>query len=300
MLAHLASASASTSSRAFRAAGAVTLGVDADPLAPALYHATASVIVPRIADPGYVPTLAALVERARRPPRRAAQRSRLPGARARARASSRRRSCSCPTPTSAPACRTSSRRTDFFVENGIPSPRSWAPEDVPDDARFPLLVKAREGFGSRHIYRAADPERARLLPRATRTCRSFVQEALPRRGVLDRRLLRHGRALPERDPAHDAPVEGRRVDQGRLDQGSRADRARRAGRRDRRHQGAGERAVLPRAGRIASGHGRQHALRRRLPASRSPPAAATRSSRSRSRAASSPSRGSATSRGRRR
>ena len=25
---------------------------------------------------------------------------------------------------------------------------------TPDDARFPLLVKARDGFGSRHIYRA--------------------------------------------------------------------------------------------------------------------------------------------------
>ena len=27
---------------------------------------------------------------------------------------------------------------------------------MPDDARYPLLVKIREGFGSRHIYRAAD------------------------------------------------------------------------------------------------------------------------------------------------
>jgi carbamoyl-phosphate synthase large subunit len=31
------------------------------------------------------------------------------------------------------------------------------PNGVPDDATFPLLVKARHGFGSRHIYRAADP-----------------------------------------------------------------------------------------------------------------------------------------------
>ena len=43
--------------RAFRAAGATTLGVDADPLAPALYHCDLHVIVPRIADPEYVPTL---------------------------------------------------------------------------------------------------------------------------------------------------------------------------------------------------------------------------------------------------
>jgi carbamoyl-phosphate synthase large subunit len=30
------------------------------------------------------------------------------------------------------------------------------PNGVPDDAAFPLLVKARQGFGSRHIYRAED------------------------------------------------------------------------------------------------------------------------------------------------
>src|SRR5687767_10069684 len=46
--------------RAFRAAGATTLGVDVDPLAPALYHCDRHVIVPRIADPEYVPTLARL------------------------------------------------------------------------------------------------------------------------------------------------------------------------------------------------------------------------------------------------
>ena len=44
----------------------------------------------------------------------------------------------------------------FFEERGIPSPPSWLPDEVPDDARYPLLVKVREGFGSRHIYRAHD------------------------------------------------------------------------------------------------------------------------------------------------
>ena len=46
--------------RAFRAAGATVLGVDADPLAPALYHCDRHEIVPVIADPEYVPTLAGL------------------------------------------------------------------------------------------------------------------------------------------------------------------------------------------------------------------------------------------------
>jgi len=47
--------------RAFQAAGARVLGADADPLAPALYHADLQAIVPLVADPGYVPALAALV-----------------------------------------------------------------------------------------------------------------------------------------------------------------------------------------------------------------------------------------------
>jgi carbamoyl-phosphate synthase large subunit len=44
----------------------------------------------------------------------------------------------------------------LFEERGIASPPTWLPGEVPDDAPFPLLVKARHGFGSRHIYRAAD------------------------------------------------------------------------------------------------------------------------------------------------
>ena len=51
----------------------------------------------------------------------------------------------------------------FFVEHGIPSPRSWEPADVPEDSRFPLLVKARQGFGPPHLPRRR-PRAARLLP----------------------------------------------------------------------------------------------------------------------------------------
>ena len=43
----------------------------------------------------------------------------------------------------------------LFDERGVPSPPTWLPDDVPPDVGFPLLVKARAGFGSRHIYRAA-------------------------------------------------------------------------------------------------------------------------------------------------
>ena len=44
----------------------------------------------------------------------------------------------------------------FFEQHGIDSPRTWLPDDVPADLRYPVLVKARKGFGSRHIYRARD------------------------------------------------------------------------------------------------------------------------------------------------
>jgi carbamoyl-phosphate synthase large subunit len=47
---------------------------------------------------------------------------------------------------------------ETFEALGIPSPPSWLPEKLPAELPFPVLVKAREGFGSRHIYRAHDRE----------------------------------------------------------------------------------------------------------------------------------------------
>ena len=160
--------------RAFGAAGATTLGVDADPLAPALYHCDRRVIVPRITDPAYVSTLAALREehevRLVVPlndldfPVLASERERL-----------------APALVLLPDPEVSARMSDkleahrFFVANGIPSPRSWAPREVPEDARYPLLVKAREGFGSRNIFRAADRAQLDFFLEYTDVS-SFVQE----------------------------------------------------------------------------------------------------------------------------
>ncbi len=48
--------------RAFRAAGAITVASDINPLAPALYHADHRALVPRVDDPGYVEALHALIE----------------------------------------------------------------------------------------------------------------------------------------------------------------------------------------------------------------------------------------------
>jgi carbamoyl-phosphate synthase large subunit len=160
--------------RAFRAAGATTLGVDADAFAPALYHCDRRVLVPRIADPAYVPTLAALCQehdvRLVVPlndldfPVLAHERERL-----------------APALVLLPDAEASARMSDkleahhFFVANGVASPGSWAPEDVPHDVRFPVLVKARQGFGSRNIHRAEDRDELAFFLRYTQVT-SFVQE----------------------------------------------------------------------------------------------------------------------------
>jgi carbamoyl-phosphate synthase large subunit len=139
---------------AFRQAGAVTVAADANPLAPALYHADHYALVPRIEDTGYVPALRRLVE---------AHDVRLivpltdldQVALARVRDE-------LGALLLLPDAETVERLEDKYLahvlleERGIASPPTWLPNGVPDDASFPLLVKARHGFGSRHIYRAAD------------------------------------------------------------------------------------------------------------------------------------------------
>ena len=44
----------------------------------------------------------------------------------------------------------------FLDASGIPSPRTFAPDELPDDLRFPVLVKMREGMGSNHIHHCKD------------------------------------------------------------------------------------------------------------------------------------------------
>ena len=111
--------------RAFRAAGAVALAADADPLAPALYHADRQAIVPRIADPAYVGTLAGLV-------REHDVRLVVPLNDLDHPVLSRRREALAPALLLLPDAEVCERMSDkleahrFFVENGIASPRSWA------------------------------------------------------------------------------------------------------------------------------------------------------------------------------
>jgi carbamoyl-phosphate synthase large subunit len=157
----------------FGRAGATTIATDADPLAPALYHADHHALVPRIADPEYIPALAALI--AEHDVRLIVPLTDLDHVRL---ASSRQELA--PALVLLPDAEVCERVGDkylahrFFVENGLPSPPSWLPDEVPPDARYPLLVKAREGFGSRHIYRADDPDELAFYLRKT-PLDSFVQ-----------------------------------------------------------------------------------------------------------------------------
>jgi carbamoyl-phosphate synthase large subunit len=161
---------------AFGRAGATTIAADANPLAPALYHADRYELVPRIDDADYVPALRRLVD---------AHDVRLivpltdldQAILARARDE-------LGALVLLPDADTVERLGDkyrahlLFEERGIPSPNTWLPDEVPADAAYPLLVKARAGFGSRHIYRAADRAELDFFLRYT-PVDSIVQACLP-------------------------------------------------------------------------------------------------------------------------
>ena len=137
---------------AFGRAGALTVAADANPLAPALYHADRHALVPRIDDPGYVPALQELVER--HDVRLIVPLTDLDQLLlADARDGFGDALVLLPSREVLEACNDKYVAHQRFVELGIPSPPTWLPEELPDELRFPVLVKAREGFGSRHIYR---------------------------------------------------------------------------------------------------------------------------------------------------
>ena len=159
---------------AFGRAGATTVAADLDPLAPALYHADRRALVPAVREPGYVDALAAIVSEH-------AIELVVPLTDLDQEIVSAAREALAPALVLAPppeVCRTMGDKYLahlFFDANGIPSPRTWLPGDVPDDVRYPVLVKVREGFGSRHIYRADDPEQLAFHLRLT-PVDSMVQE----------------------------------------------------------------------------------------------------------------------------
>jgi carbamoyl-phosphate synthase large subunit len=139
---------------AFKRAGARTVAADVNRLAPAIYHADAHAFVPRIDDPDYVATLRALVHEhdiSLIVPLTDLDHGVLSRAKDELGAL-----VLLPAPEIVDALADKWLAHLLFVERGIGSPDTWLPGEVPDDLAFPVLVKARHGFGSRGIYRCAD------------------------------------------------------------------------------------------------------------------------------------------------
>jgi len=141
---------------AFGRAGATTLAADINPLAPALYHADRYALVPRVNDPGYVDAIRDLVlahDVRLIVPLTDLDHEQLVAERE-----------SLGAVVLLPGLDVVRMTADkyvahtFFQSRGIPSPPSWLPDEVPADVEFPVLVKARRGFGSRNIFRAHDQE----------------------------------------------------------------------------------------------------------------------------------------------
>jgi carbamoyl-phosphate synthase large subunit len=139
---------------AFRNAGATTVGADASPYAPALYHCDHHALVPLKDDPDYITVLRELVDQ---------HDARLvvpltdidQGV-----VSARRDELGVPVllPDDDVVRATADKYLAYlaFEEHGIASPPTYLADDLPADLPYPILVKARLGYGSRHIYRAND------------------------------------------------------------------------------------------------------------------------------------------------
>ncbi len=141
---------------AFGRVGATTVAADVNPLAPALYHADRYELVVRVDDPGYVSQLAEIVSEHDIDlvvPLTDLDQSILAGTRDELGAA-----LLLPPGDVVERMGDKYRAHETFEGLGIPSPASWLPENLPAELEFPVLVKAREGFGSRHIYVAHDRE----------------------------------------------------------------------------------------------------------------------------------------------
>ena len=156
-------------------AGGVVVAADLSRLAPTLYLADRSALVPAVGAPDYVASLLALCEQhAIRAvlPLTDLDQSILTSRRGDFAAvgatvvASDPETCDLSVDKYAAHC--------FFEQHGIGSPASWLPGELPAHVPFPVLVKARRGFAARHIYRADDADELAFFLRYT-SAESMVQ-----------------------------------------------------------------------------------------------------------------------------
>ncbi len=134
------------------------VAVDIDPLAPALPEADVTYMVPRLDHAEYIPTLTEILHRERINvvfplidpdiPVLAEHRATLEATGARLAVVSEQ----------AAAIAADKWRTyEFFAAAGIPTPRSWLPDQLDSTAaQFPLFIKPRFGSASQHTFRIDD------------------------------------------------------------------------------------------------------------------------------------------------
>jgi carbamoyl-phosphate synthase large subunit len=158
---------------AFARAGATTLAVDVNELAPALYAAERRASVPRVDDPGYLESLRALVEE--HDVRLIVPLADLDHLLLAEHGNELGALVLLPGPETIRLCEDKYAAHSFFAERGIATPGTWLPGELPPDLGYPVLVKARRGFGSRHIYRADDRRELDFFLGYT-TKESMVQE----------------------------------------------------------------------------------------------------------------------------
>jgi carbamoyl-phosphate synthase large subunit len=158
---------------AFRRAGATTVAADLNPLAPALYAADHRAVVPAVGDPGYLDALRALV--AEHDVGLIVPLADLDHLLLAEHRDELDALVLLPGPDVIRLCEDKYAAHCFFAERGIATPATFLPGELPAELAFPVLVKPRRGFGSRHIYRATDRRELEFFLGYT-TKESMVQE----------------------------------------------------------------------------------------------------------------------------
>jgi carbamoyl-phosphate synthase large subunit len=172
--------------RAFREALAAgphrgrVLVSDLDPLAPSRFAADGVVDLPAIADPGYAAgVVAACSEQGVRAVLPLTDLDPVILARAAGDVAAAGGRVFLPSPDVAEGCRDKWACHRMLLAHGLPSPPTWLPDEVdPAELPYPVLLKPREGFAARNIYRCSDAGELDFFRRYSPAV-SVVQRALP-------------------------------------------------------------------------------------------------------------------------